>query len=305
MENSNLLIFENPEFGQVRTTLVDNEPWFVAADVCKALEIGNPRQAVSRLDDDEKLNTVINSDGIRGNPNMTIVSEPGLYSLILRSRKPEAKVFKRWITHEVIPSIRKHGAYVSDSVLDQLEEHPELIADKQFITVESKNGNYFYIIIDRSGDTENVYFLNLVDEADLLALMENGEKDTSAPTCTCKDHCEPGEVNTDCPVCKTNMSECMGKQAVKTDAEKDKQTDVDKDTDTQSEPAEKKSSSGLLALVLILILAGGALYWFKFRKKKPDTKGSSDLDDYDFGEEDEDDAEYEVEPDEAESSDQE
>ena len=129
MENSNLLIFENPEFGQVRTTLVDNEPWFVAADVCKALEIGNPRQAVSRLDDDEKLNTVINSDGIRGNPNMTIVSEPGLYSLILRSRKPEAKVFKRWITHEVIPSIRKHGAYVSDSVLDQLEEHPELIAD--------------------------------------------------------------------------------------------------------------------------------------------------------------------------------
>ena len=129
MENSNLLIFENPEFGQVRTTLVDNEPWFVAADVCKALEIGNPRQAVSRLDDDEKLNTVINSDGIRGNPNMTIVSEPGLYSLILRSRKPEAKVFKRWITHEVIPSIRKHGAYVSDSVLDQLEEHPELSAD--------------------------------------------------------------------------------------------------------------------------------------------------------------------------------
>ena len=129
MENSNLLIFENPEFGQVRTTLVDNEPWFVAADVCKALEIGNPRQAVSRLDDDEKLNTVINSDGIRGNPNMTIVSEPGLYSLILRSRKPEAKVFKRWITHEVIPSIRKHGAYVSDSVLDQLDEHPELIAD--------------------------------------------------------------------------------------------------------------------------------------------------------------------------------
>ena len=95
MENSNLLIFENPEFGQVRTTLVDNEPWFVAADVCKALEIGNPRQAVSRLDDDEKLNTVINSDGIRGNPNMTIVSEPGLYSLILRSRKPEANVLPK------------------------------------------------------------------------------------------------------------------------------------------------------------------------------------------------------------------
>lgn len=206
-------------------------------------------------------------------------------------------------------SLTPHGnmTLVDDILQDEsyYVQDEKVVKDKQFITVESKNGNYFYIIIDRSGDTENVYFLNLVDEADLLALMENGEKDTSAPTCTCKDHCEPGEVNTDCPVCKTNMSECMGKQAVKTDAEKDKQTDVDKDTDTQSEPAEKKSSSGLLALVLILILAGGTLYWFKFRKKKPDTKGSSDLDDYDFGEEDEDDAEYEVEPDEAESSDQE
>ena len=103
-------IFNNPEFGQVRTVVIDDEPWFVAADVCRALDIGNSRQAVTRLDDDEK-NTVTLNDGIPGNPEKTVVNEPGLYSLVLGSRKPEAKAFKRWITHEVIPAIRKTGGY--------------------------------------------------------------------------------------------------------------------------------------------------------------------------------------------------
>lgn len=89
---------------------VGGEPWFVAADVCRALEIKNSRDAVTRLDDDEK-NTVALTDGIQGNPNKTVVNEPGLYSLVLGSRKPEAKAFKRWITHEVIPAIRKTGGY--------------------------------------------------------------------------------------------------------------------------------------------------------------------------------------------------
>ncbi len=109
-----LQIFKNEEFGEVRTVIMDNEPWFVAADVCRALGVGNPRQAVSRLDADEKMNTVISNDGHRGNPNMTVLCESGLYSLVLGSRKPEAKRFKRWITHEVIPTIRKTGGYVND-----------------------------------------------------------------------------------------------------------------------------------------------------------------------------------------------
>ena len=88
----------------------------------------------------------------------------------------------------------------------------EAAENKQFITVQSKNGNYFYIVIDRSGDTENVYFLNLVDEADLMALMENGG---SAAACSCKDKCEAGAVNTACAVCKTNMTECMGKERLR------------------------------------------------------------------------------------------
>lgn len=90
----------------------DGEPWFVAKDVCDILGIGNNRDAITALDDDEK-NTVAISDGIPGNPNKTIVSEPGLYKLVMRSRKPEAHEFQRWVTHEVLPSIRKHGGYLA------------------------------------------------------------------------------------------------------------------------------------------------------------------------------------------------
>lgn len=108
--NSNIQIFENNDFGQIRVVERDGEPWFVAADVCRALDVVNSRDAVARLDVDEK-NTVVLTDGTPGNPQKTIVNEPGLYTLILGSRKPEARAFKRWITHEVIPTIRKTGAY--------------------------------------------------------------------------------------------------------------------------------------------------------------------------------------------------
>lgn len=115
-----LKIFSNERFGTVRTVIKDNEPWFVAADVCKALEISNTADALKRLDDDEKM-TIDSTDshfGQRGGAqSMNIVNEPGLYSLVLGSRKPEAKEFKRWITHEVIPSIRKYGMYATDELL--------------------------------------------------------------------------------------------------------------------------------------------------------------------------------------------
>ena len=86
---------------------LEGEPWFVAADVCRALGLGNSSKAIMPLDDDEKGITI--SDTLGGKQEMTTINEPGLYSLILRSRKPEAKAFKRWITHEVIPAIRKTG----------------------------------------------------------------------------------------------------------------------------------------------------------------------------------------------------
>ena len=106
-----LTVFENKDFGQIRAIMQQGEPWFVAADVCKCTDIANSRDAFSRLDEDEKGVALIDTPG--GKQNMAIINEPGLYSLVLGSRKPEAKAFKRWITHEVIPSIRKTGSYSS------------------------------------------------------------------------------------------------------------------------------------------------------------------------------------------------
>lgn len=108
-----LKVFEYEDDRPFRITDIDGQPWFVLADVCRELEIKNPSQAASTLDDDEK--GIITSDTPGGNQKMVIVSESGLYSLILRSRKPEAKRFKKWVTKEVLPSIRKTGGYGSNT----------------------------------------------------------------------------------------------------------------------------------------------------------------------------------------------
>lgn len=102
------------------------EPWFVAKDVCDALELSNVSQALTRLDDDEKSSIILN-DGTPGNPNKAIVSESGLYALILASRKPEAHEFKRWVTHEVLPQVRKHGAYMTKQTLDKALTSPDFL----------------------------------------------------------------------------------------------------------------------------------------------------------------------------------
>lgn len=122
--SNEMQVFKSERFGEVRTVSINNEPWFVAADVCKALEID--ATATRRLDDDEK-NTLRLTQTIAGNPNVTIVSESGLYSLVLGSRKPEAKEFKRWVTHEVIPSIRKHGAYMTPETLAKAVLNPDVM----------------------------------------------------------------------------------------------------------------------------------------------------------------------------------
>lgn len=120
-----LQVFNNTEFGQVRTMVINGSPWFVAKDVCECLGITKHRDAVSRLDGDERGSVEV--DTLGGTQQMAAVNEYGLYSLVLSSRKPSAKAFKRWITHEVIPAIRKHGAYMTGETLEQALTSPDFL----------------------------------------------------------------------------------------------------------------------------------------------------------------------------------
>lgn len=118
---NDLQIFNNPEFGEIRAIEVDGEPWFVGKDVAAALGYSNPRDALAKHVDEEDKDTVAFRDGTSGNPNQTIINESGVYSLIFSSKRPKAKEFKRWVTSEVLPSIRKTGGYLTPQAKAEME----------------------------------------------------------------------------------------------------------------------------------------------------------------------------------------
>jgi len=120
-------IFQHEDFGKVRTLFKEGEPYFVGKDVADILGYTNSRKAIGDHVDEEDRNTVTIRDGIQGNPNLTIINESGLYSLILSSKLPAAQKFKRWITSEVLPAIRKHGGYLTPDKVEEILTDPDTI----------------------------------------------------------------------------------------------------------------------------------------------------------------------------------
>lgn len=187
------------------------------------------------------------------------------------------------------PEASEPGApFTEDGIASTRDLLYDKNTNKQFIVVETRNGNTFYIVIDydklldEEEERYQTYFLNPVDEADLLALLED-ENGNSPIVCSCTEKCTAGNVNTSCALCKTDMTNCAGVE--KTPAE----------PETTEPPAEEPTKetggsnmAGILAVVGIVVLAGGAAVWyFKFRKPKAQVKGDSELDEFDFDEDDE------------------
>lgn len=168
------------------------------------------------------------------------------------------------------------AALTPDGNLSLIDDLGGTSSGKQFITVETKGGNVFYLIIDRDDEgAQTVHFLNQVDEADLLALTEDGEAQEAPAVCTCTEKCQAGAVNTSCEVCAVNMAECAG---------------AEPEPEPEPEPeAEKSGGMGALALVLALVVlgGGGAFAYIKFIRPKQASKVSADPDDYDFADEEE------------------
>lgn len=177
-----LQIFNNEEFGEIRTITKDNEPMFCLMDICKALDMKNPTMVASRLEDDEVTKFDLGSK--RGETNF--VTESGLYAVILRSDKPNAKKFRKWVTGEVLPSIRKNGGYIANQenlTPEQIVANALVVAqniitqkDKQIEEMTPK-ANYFDALVDKKLNTnirDTAKELGVGEKAFVSFLIEKG-----------------------------------------------------------------------------------------------------------------------------------
>ncbi|MGI6612787.1 MAG: BRO family protein [Saccharofermentanales bacterium] len=170
-------IYEHEQFGKIRTLTKDGDIWFVATDICDALDIKNTTDAVKRLDDDERSRFNLGRQGMTN-----CINEYGLYNLILASRKPEAKIFKRWITHEVLPDIRKHGAYLTPAKLEEVLLNPDTLIQLATELKKAREGRDALSIRNSELTVQNTvmqpkadYFDELVDR-NLLSNFRNTAK---------------------------------------------------------------------------------------------------------------------------------
>lgn len=169
------------------------------------------------------------------------------------------------------------GAFTPDGTGTVLDEANSEDGEKQFYTITTEDGNVFYLVIDGKRDTDNVYFLNGVTEADLMALAQKGDGSVSVipagETCTCTDKCEAGKVDTDCPVCKNDLSGCTGKE-------------VQKEEPDEPEPPKKDTGNvGTVVFIIIAVLAVGSIgYYVKIVRPKRQAEEDEDLEDDGYGE---------------------
>lgn len=164
------ILFSNPDFGNIRAVTINGEPWLVGKDVALALGYSNPRDALAKHVDSEDKNTVAFRDGISGNPDTTVINEPGLYSLILSSKLSTAKQFKRWVTSEVLPSIRRMGAYLTPDMALNLQAVLSAMSE-QFTAQQEKLDKLEHYII-KVGHSQNC--------TNYFPLRELGSQKTSA-----------------------------------------------------------------------------------------------------------------------------
>ncbi len=182
-------------------------------------------------------------------------------------------VTQTWAETAGDPLSGKSDFYTRDLLYDKA-------TNKQFITIQGRGGNIFYIVIDYDAQVDNdeekymVYFLNQVDEADLDALID--KEDKAPAVCSCAKKCAAGAVNTSCEICSVNMSECVGK-------EPEPEPATEPAAPEPEEPSKKNIVGPAVAVLVMMLTGAGAVCYLKFFKKKPDVTGSADLDDYDYG----------------------